>query len=183
MMKRAEKKTAMAAFGCAVLLLTLSTSARALDAAKDRRGLFWGMGFGGGGSLMLPSADAGGHVLFDLQLGAGVSKHVTLGFDVDVAIVIFEGVNNTIITPGPEINFFLGDSGLFVRGGVGVAMSVVKAGNDSDFAIGFDVGAGFGWEFFANTNLALGVAAEVDYIVRQGQDLMMFGFMFDLKYY
>ena len=47
----------------------------------------------------------------------------------------------------------------------------------------YDAGTGFGWEFFANSNLALALAGEVDYIVRRGQDIVMFGFMFNLKYY
>lgn len=162
---------------------SVSTPAEALDAAKDRRGLFWGMGFGGGGAVAVPANDMGGHVLIDLQLGAGVSKHLTLGFDTDVVIMLFDAQKNFLFTPGPELNWFIGDTGFFLRAGLGAAMSIVKVGNDEDFTIGFDAGVGFGWEFFANTNLALGLALEADYVVREGQDLTMFGFMFDLKYY
>ncbi len=183
MIFRSMKTTALCSLGIIGLLLTFSGPAEALDGAKDRRGLFWGMGFGGGGAVAVPSADMGGHVLFDLQLGAGVTRHLTLGLDTDVVIMLFDGRQNYIITPGPELNYFFGDTGFFVRGGVGAAMSIVKVGNDSDFTIGFDAGVGIGWEFFANNNLALGLALETDYIVREGQDLMMFGFMFDLKYY
>jgi hypothetical protein len=165
------------------IVLLVSGSAAALDAAKDRRGLFWGMGFGGGGAVGVPSREAGGEINFDLQLGAGVSQQVTLDFDIDILTIIFDGTRNVIINPGPEVNYFFGDTGFYIRGGLGAAMSIVRTGDENDFVIGFDAGAGFGWEFFANTNLAIGIAGEGDYIVRKGDDLAIFGFMFELKYY
>lgn len=155
----------------------------ALDGAKDRRGLFWGMGFGGGGAVLIPESKAGGEINFDLQLGAGVTQYATLAFDVDIYTVIFDEQRNVIINPGPEINYFFGESGIFVRANLGAAMNIVRVGNKSDFSIGFDAGVGFGWEFFANTNLAIGVALEADYIVRRDDDLTMFGFMFSMRYY
>ncbi len=166
-----------------VAITTVAGTVLALDGAKDRRGLFWGMGFGGGGAVVVSGGDTGGEVNFDIQLGAGVSNNLTSDFDIDIYTIIFKGQRQVIINPGPEINYFFGDTGLFIRGAFGAAMNIINVGNDSDFLLGFDVGFGLGWEFFANTNLALGLAAEADYIVRQGEDLALFGFMFGLRYY
>jgi hypothetical protein len=173
-----------AAVIAAVFLFSAHTAA-ALDAAKDRRGLFWGMGVGGNGSVAIPGSDVGGGFNFDIQLGAGASQHLTLGLDVDVIGVYFESQQNIIFCPGPELNYFILDTGLFIRAGVAAALSLVKNKNEHDtvFDGGFDAGIGFGWEFFANTNLALGIALEADYMLRNDKDLVMFGFMFDLKYY
>lgn len=166
-----------------LVLFAVSSSALALDGFKDRRGLFWGMGFGGGGIVGIPSGDVGGHVLIDLQLGAGATQNLTLCLDTDVLIGIFDDQRNFVFTPGPEVNYFFGATGFFVRAGVGAAMSVVNVRNTNDFNIGFDSGLGFGYEFFANTNLSIGAALEADYIVREGDDLVWFGFMVGLRYY
>jgi hypothetical protein len=179
----AAKRAALSITGLVALLMFVSSKTHALDAAKDRQGLFWGMGFGGGGALTVPEAAMGGYILFDLQLGAGVTRNLTLSLDTDVVVMLFDARKNAVITPGPEITYVFGDTGLFVRGGLGVAMCIVRVGDRRDFTVGFDAGAGFGWEFFANNNLALGLALEADYIVRNGQDFSMFGFMFNLKYY
>ena len=165
------------------MLIVLSVPAQALDGFKDRRGLFWGMGFGGGGIVAIPPGDTGGHILIDLQLGAGATQNLTLSFDTDVLVGLFEHERNFIFTPGPEVNYFFGSTGFFVRAGVGAAMSILNVNNANDFSIGFDSGVGFGYEFFVNSNLSLGVALETDYILRQGDDLLWFGFMFGLKYY
>ncbi len=177
-------KTASAVF-FAMLLFSLSSTVFALDAAKDRRGLFWGMGIGGNGTVSIPGADVGGGFNFDIQLGAGASQHLTLGLDVDVIGVYFDFQQNIVFCPGPEINYFFGDTGLFLRGGLAAALSVVKdeSRRDAEFSAGFDVELGFGWEFFANTNLAVGIALEADYMLRNNNDFVMVGFMFDLKYY
>ena len=141
------------------------------------------MGFGGGGIVAVPGGDVGGHILFDLQLGAGATQNLTLSFDTDVLIGLFDGHKNFIFTPGPEVNYFFGDTGFFIRGGIGAAMSIINENNSNDFSIGFDSGVGFGYEFFANSNLSIGGSVEADYILRQRYDLVWFGFMFGLKYY
>jgi hypothetical protein len=177
------KNTLLIPLAVFAVLTSASAPAHALDGYQDRRGLFWGMGFGGGGIVLVPPGDMGGHILFDLQLGAGVTQNLTLNFDTDVLIGIFEGQRNYIFTPGPEVNYFFGSTGFFVRGGIGAAMSIVNVNNTNDFSIGFDAGVGFGYEFFANSNLSLGAAVETDYILRQGDDVVWFGFMVGLKYY
>jgi hypothetical protein len=185
------KKTSAALF--AAIFFFGASSASALDAAKDRRGLFWGMGMGGNGSLSIPGPDVGGGFNFDIQLGAGATKNLTLSLDVDVIGVYLESQQNIIFCPGPELNYFFGETGLFIRVGLAAALSLVQEdetdsfGNTTDngveFGAGFQAGGGFGWEFFANTNLALGIAVEVDYMLRNVNDFVMFGFMFNMKYY
>jgi hypothetical protein len=170
----------------ATLFLLNAKSAEALDAAKDRRGLFWGMGFGGNGDISIDDeTQAGGGFNFDIQLGGGATRNLTLALDVDVTGVFFEKQQNIIFCPGPEINYFFGETGFFIRAGLAAVLSLVKVDGvkDDDFRAGFEAGAGFGWEFFVNSNLALGAALELDYMVRSKNDLMMFGFMFNLKYY
>lgn len=170
----------------ATLFLLNAKTAEALDAAKDRRGLFWGMGFGGNGDISIDDeTEVGGGFNFDVQLGGGATRNLTLALDVDVAGVFFEHQQNIIFCPGPEINYFFGETGIFIRVGLAAVLSLVKMDGvkDDEFRAGFEVGAGVGWEFFVNSNLTLGVALELDYMVRNKNDLMMFGFMFNLKYY
>jgi hypothetical protein len=167
----------------ATLFLLTAGAANALDAAKDRRGPFWGMGLGGNGDLSIPGKDVGGGFTFDIQLGAGATRNLTLSLDVDVTGVFFESQQNIIFCPGPELNYFFGDTGLFIRAGLAAALSLVWTGNTNDFYGGFEAGIGFGWEFFANTDLALGIAFEADYMLRTENDIAMFGFMLNMKYY
>jgi len=141
------------------------------------------MGFGGGGAVAIPAGEAGGDIVFDLQLGAGATRHLTVDFDIDIYTILFNGERNVIINPGPELSYFFGETGIFLRGGLGAAMNVIRVGNASEFEIGFDVNAGVGWEFFANNNLALGFCIEGDYIIRKMDDIAMFGFVFGLRYY
>lgn len=175
-----EKKVALIG---AMIILFNAVDASALDAAYDRRGPFWGMGIGGAGDLAIPGANVGGSATFDFQLGAGATKNLTLSLDVDVTGAFFESESNLIFCPGPELNYFFGESGIFLRFGVAAAISVVWVGEQNEVQGGFQAGAGFGWEFFANTDLAVGAALEVDYMLRSGNDLVMFGMMFNMKYY
>ncbi len=167
----------------ALVFFANAPEVNALDAAEDRRGPFWGMGLGGNGDVSFPGADVGGGFTFDIQLGAGATRHLTLSLDIDVTGVFFDGQRNIIFCPGPELNYFFGETGIFIRFGVAAAISLAWVGNENDVQGGFQSGAGFGWEFFANTNLAVGAAFEVDYMLRSGNDLTMFGVMFDMKYY
>ena len=175
-----KKRIALVA---ALAFMLHGSSVFALDAAEDRRGPFWGMGLGGNGDVSIPGADVGGGFTFDIQVGAGATKHLTLALDIDVTGVFLDGQQNIIFCPGPELNYFFGDTGIFIRFGLAAAVSLVWVGAENDVQGGFQAGAGFGWEFFANTNLAVGTALEFDYMLRSGNDLMMFGFMFDMKYY
>jgi hypothetical protein len=51
------------------------------------------------------------------------------------------------------------------------------------FDVGFDTGAAVGWEFFASSNVAVGLNLGVDYVFVRPENLLMVGFAMTLKYY
>jgi hypothetical protein len=182
-------------FCLTMALTTICQSAFALDSYQDRRGVFWGIGIGGGGAFPISNDDPGGAVLFDIQIGGGANKNLTLSLDLDFSFQLLEDHKNFFITPGPELNYFFGETGLFIRAGLGMALNFVfidedksaqvpgEGLDDSDFRIGFDGSLGIGWEFFTNSNLAVGIAAEGDYVVIEGIDIAVVGFLLSLKHY
>ncbi len=171
------------ALGVLALVTAIGAPAMALDAYQDRRGFFWGMGLGGGGAFQ--DGDPGGAILFDFQLGGGATKNLTLCMDIDIWFHLMDNHKNLLITPGPEVNYFFGDTGIFIRGGIGMALTTtwIDKPDDTKFKIGFDGSVGAGWEFFANSNLAMGLAMEGDYVVIKGYDIISVGFSFSLKHY
>ena len=175
-------------------ILLLSVPALALDGYQDRRGFFGGIGFGGGG--VFAGSEPGGGIVFDFQLGGGATQNLTVALDTDLSIHILEHSRNLLLTPGPEVNYFFGETGIFARVGIGMALTFswfedtdfeIPAGgkkpDDTDFRLGFDGSLGVGWEFFVNSDLALGLAFEGDYVVLNGDDIASFGFSFGLKHY
>jgi hypothetical protein len=89
-----------------------------------------------------------------------------------------------MITPGPEVNYYFGDTGLFLRGGAGAAMTMIWPDEaDFNFKVGLDVGLGFGWEFFFTSKTALGLVMEGDYIVLSGDDIGMVSFSMFFRFY
>ncbi|MCP4675895.1 MAG: hypothetical protein GY854_10395 [Deltaproteobacteria bacterium] len=180
--------------GALVLVVAIGSPAGALDAYQDRSGFFSGVGLGGGGAFQ--GGDPGGALLLDFQLGGGASKNLTLDLDLDLCFQLMDKHRNFLITPGPEINYFFGETGIFIRGGIGMALVFTwfddpkedipaggKEPENNDFNIGFDASIGVGWEFFANSNLAVGLAVEADYVVLKGDDIIGVGFSIGLKYY
>lgn len=181
-------------WGCVVCVLTNSSPAAALDAHQDRRGFFGGVGLGGGG--VFSGSEPGGGILFDFQLGGGATRQLTLCLDTDLWIHVLEKNRNMLLTPGPEINYYFGDTGVFVRVGVGVALTFSwyesayfevppggKKPDNNDFRVGFDGSLGVGWEFFVGSNFALGIAVEADYVVLSGDDIASIGFSLGLRHY
>ena len=158
MMNISSIKKLTPALGALVLIVVVSSPARALDAYQDRRGFFSGVGIGGGGAFQ--DGDPGGSLLLDFQLGGGATKQLTLALDIDLCFQLMDKHNNFLVTPGPEINYFFGETGIFIRGGVGMALTFTsydavkgdissggKKPENSDFNIGFDGSVGVGWEF------------------------------------
>lgn len=195
--------TRYAAAGAALaVLMTAASAASALDAYQDRRGIYAGVGLGGGAAFQ--DGEPGGGVLLDLQIGGGATKRITLALDVDFWFQLMDRHDNWMITPGPEVTFFITD-GLFVRAGVGMALTIIRAGDDdeisagahtapvqtggektweNDFTIGFDGALAVGWEFFANSNLAIGLALEGDYVsLIDHPDVIVASFGLSLKHY
>ena len=109
--------------------------------------------------------------------------------DFDLWFHLMDQNNNFLFTPGPEVNYFFGETGLFVRAGVGMALTWVwikdaePGEEDKDFLIGFDSSVGFGWEFFGSSNTALALAVEGDYVLLKGDDIASVAFAFNVKFY
>ena len=142
------------------------------------------MGLGGGGAFRVPSGDVGGEGIYDFQLGGGATSQLILSLDTDISVLGFENEIDLSIVPGPEVTYFFGQTGLFLRGGLGAALTVVWIdGASGDFGAGFDFDVGFGWEFFVNSDLAIGLALEAGYTVQQGNDNVLVGFMIGFKHY
>lgn len=186
MKKISIPKLTAAMLGAAMLVMIFSSQAYALDAYQDRRGFFAGIGTGGG--VAIQGGNPGGAIMFDLQLGGGATKNLTLALDTDLWIQIMDGYNNIVLTPGPEVNYFFGDTGMFIRGGIGMALDFIKYDPEPDnadkFKIGIDAGIGLGWEFFAGSDIAVGLALESDYVVlMDGDDIITVNFAIGLKYY
>jgi hypothetical protein len=165
------------------ILACIATPALGLDKYQDRKGLFFGMGLGGGGAFRVPSGDMGGEGLLDFQLGAGATSNLTLSLDTDIGVLGFEDEVDLAIVPGPEIAYFFGQTGLFLRGGLGAALTVAWVNESADFIAGFDVDLGFGWEFFVNSDFAMGLALEAGYTVLSDDDTVTVGFMIGFKNY
>ncbi len=165
------------------LLLTAATNVNALDAYQDRKGVFGGFGLGGG--LAFDGGEPGGGGVLDLQLGGGATKNITLAMDVDFWLQADENDTRFLITPGPELTYFFGDTGLFLRPGIAAALVMVwPEDEDFDFRAGVDIALGFGWEFFIGANIALGLTLEGEYIVMpSADDLASVGVLFTLKRY
>ncbi len=195
-MKKSSTTTRLAlALGALVLAVAVGTPASALDAYQDRRGFFSGVGLGGGGAFR--GGDPGGALLLDFQLGGGATKNLTFDMDLDLWFHLMDNQKNMLITPGPEVNYFFGDTGIFIRAGIGMALTFTwwdggqddgagdggKETENNDFNIGFDGSIGAGWEFFANSDIAVGLAVEGDYIVLRGDDIISVGFLVSLKHY
>lgn len=185
-------KSTWLALTAVVIFVGIASPAQALDAYRDRRGFFAGLGLGGGGAFQ--DGSPGGALLFDFQLGGGASENLTFALDTDIWFHLMDEHNNFLLTPGPEVNYFFGDSGVFVRAGIGMALTWVRLDidedipgaeglDDTDFTIGFDSSVGVGWEFFGSSNWAFGLALEGDYIVLKGDDIFSVGFAVNLKYY
>ncbi len=166
------------------VVTTAGTGAHALQTYQDRKGLFFGMGIGGGGVFGIPSGDVGGEGIYDLQLGGGATSNLTLALDTDISVIGFADEITLAIIPGPELTYFFGETGLYLRGGLGAALTVVWVdGGSGEFNAGFDADVGFGWEFFVRARFAMYLGLEAGYTVLQGDDHVNVGFMIGFKNY
>ncbi len=176
------KKQVVCWIGAMVVVTAIAGSANALDAYRDRRGMFGGIGFGGGAAIQ--GGEAGGGGLVDFQIGAGATKNLTICLDVDLWLHATGYDLKFLVTPGPEVNYYFGDTGLFIRGGAGAAMTMIWPDEgDFDFKVGLDLGLGFGWEFFFTSKSAMGLVMEGDYILIIGDDIGMISFSMYFRFY
>jgi hypothetical protein len=188
-MKSSKVSLMAMALAASLTALTFAGEASALDASKDRRGAFAGLGVGGG--VAVEDGEPAGALMWDAQLGGGATNNLTLALDVDFWLQWYEHHRNFMVSPGPEVSYFIGDTGLYAQLGIGVGLKtrvfeerdIATVEDTREFDAGFDVGAAFGWEFFLSSNVALGLSIHADYVVIRPENLLMAGFSMALKYY
>jgi hypothetical protein len=178
------KKQVVCWFGAMAVLTTIAGSANALEAYRDRRGFFGGFGLGGG--AVFQGGETGGGGVLDFQLGAGATKNLTVCLDVDTWIQAMGYDVKLMVTPGPEVNYYFGDTGLFIRGGAGAAITMIWPDDpveDFKLLVGLDLNLGFGWEFFFTGKSAMGLVMEGDYVLLSGDDIGMLSFSMFFRFY
>lgn len=158
------------ALACVMLL---SSSAFALDGYADRKGVFVGLGVGGGvGAVATDDASVTNGLGDGRKLG--LSLHGILGGGVNKNILLALGVNTWIRTTEQGSheyshqhwnflangNFFLLD-GLYIDAGAGLAYADFDASIGDSVTnyseMGLAVRAGLGYEYFINGTHALGL--------------------------
>lgn len=160
----------------ALMVIGLAGEAFALDGYRDRKGMFYGLSLGGGSAT--PDTD-GAESRLGIHLrgrvGGGINKHVTLDGELgwryqsteeDAAFGEYT-VSETFLTMFVGGNFFVID-GLYIRAFGGLSHLIQSFEYDGTFVNGFDddsytglgVGAGLGYEFFASSDLAIGIGGD-----------------------
>ena len=140
------------------------TQALALDGYRDRRGIFYGFGLGGGQTKVDVSGSKGrlGHNL-RFRIGGGVNKTLTLDAEIGLHSASYTestvDMERTISTFGIGGNSFIND-GLYLRLAFGMAEFTQDSDISSDTETGLFVGGGVGYEFFANADLAIGLGVD-----------------------
>lgn len=154
-----------------MLVLGLAGEALALDGFRDRRGLYFGLNLAGGAGQAVAGdvkSDRNLGLSVGARVGGGVNRRLTLDFSVDgyfqtrndeIAGVTRE-VDTTLLSGMIGGSFFLID-GIYLRGMGGLAQASTTVGKVENDEVGLGLGAGAGYEFFANSDLAIG--AGVDY--------------------
>ena len=170
---------AVAALG----LLSQAADAAALDGYRDRKGAFMGLGVGGGAAIQ--GGDVGGEAGFDLEVGGGAAKWLTLSLDLDTRKQHISGSTNWMFVPGVQVDLFILNA-LFVEAGVGIAFVFPDEAlmPDDDFAMGFDGMLGVGYEFFVGSDVAIDLGLEGDIIAIDGMDnVFTVGIWLGFRYY
>lgn len=153
--RTANSRAALIAGATAVVLCATGSQAFALDAYRDRTGLFYGgnLGFGAGKPDTAGAENKAG-LNFGGRVGGGINQNLTLDFDLGMTRQL--GVSNSLLTGFVGANVFpAGD--LYVRLMGGIAYASFE---DVDGSTGFGAGAGVGYEFWANADMAVGVGVD-----------------------
>lgn len=148
-----ETRSGTWALAAAAAVLLSAADASALDAYRDRRGLLYGASLGFGGSKAdVEGADREIGVNLRGRVGGGVTETLTLDAELGLHKVFEDKADANVFTGMLGANLFLIE-GVYVRAMAGMAHFSPKAG-ESQTGIGF--GGGVGYEFFANSDLAIG---------------------------
>lgn len=154
--------------------LCVSSNAFALDAYQDRRGLFAGVGLGGGpGAASVDNvADITGlddgrqmGLHFNVLVGGGITERLTGAAEASWWIRTVQlgerHLDHQHFSFMPVVSFFLFE-GLHLKGGAGLAYASFDAERSGVSVhhyreMGLAAKAGAGWEFFLNGTVAAGV--------------------------
>lgn len=164
----------------ALMVIGLAGEAFALDGYRDRKGMFYGMSLGGGSATIdvKDNDDSKLGVHLRGRLGGGINKHLTLDGELgwryqstEKDILGGEATfSETFLTMYVGGSFFVFD-GLYIRAFGGLAHVIMASefdasapgvtfeDGDKSFT-GLGVGAGLGYEFFASSDLAIGIGAD-----------------------
>lgn len=159
----------MKRFNLSIIVTTICLlfvgQALALDGYRDRRGLFYGVGFGGG-QTKADTDGADSHIGYNFRarIGGGIDKNLTLDAELGLNTVSYSqsgvDVEQNVSTVAIGGNLFVRD-GLYLRLQGGIAeLSVSADGNNGDTETGLFLGGGAGYEFFANADLAIGLGVD-----------------------
>ena len=149
------KKQHVIAFASLILTMLVS-DAMALDGYRSRSGILYGLQVGGGASKTDESGDDtrfGYHV--GARLGGGLNENLTLDASLNYRSDNKDDSDRSMSTLLLGGNYFIVD-GLFLRGEAGLATFNRSEPNNDTSTTGYSLGAGFGYEFFVNSDLALG---------------------------
>lgn len=156
-----------------LLTLTLSQSAFALDGYQDRRGLFAGVGVGGGVGLVdvdtnaSTGIDQGRKLGLHLNgmVGGGVTDWLVLGGEANwwarTAYIGDNALSHNHMSFNTVANLFLLE-GLFIEGGGGLAYAIFDTQGPSVDTLryqelGLALKGGAGFEMFVNSQIAIGM--------------------------
>lgn len=174
-----------------LIVLTLAGQAFALDAWRDRRGLLFGLGIGGGiGQVHADAGDGDSEVgvNFRARVGGGLNEKLTLDFDFGMHFQSGEvgpvDVSTQLTSGLVAANFFVMD-GLYLRGmgGMGHISSEPEGKGEGDSEAGLGLGFGAGYEFFANADLAIGGGADYRYFFFDDAEFSLIGFGITATWY
>jgi len=145
------------AFAAAALLLPGTASA--LDAYRDRTGLYYGGGLGfGAGKSDDDGAETKAGLNLSGRIGGGINENLTLDFTMGLTKQL--DIDNTLISGFVGTNLFVaGDFSVRLMGGIAHASL-----DGADGETGFGAGAGLGYEFWANADLAVGVGVDYQHL-------------------
>ena len=155
----------------ALVILTWAAPAEAIDAWRDRRGLFAGLSFGGGqAASTFTNSDTEDRTRMGLVFGGKIGGGITKWLTADLELLCWtrsEEVENTSTSSTHLSTFLAGNlfllDGIYLKGGGGLAQAWLETYNKTDKGLsersdlGWGFMAGLGYEFFVNADLALSV--------------------------
>jgi len=157
---------------CALTIMSISSSAFALDGYADRRGLFSGIGLGGGVGLVesengSTGIDQGRKLGMHMSaiVGGGASEHIVVGGEANwwarTAQIGTRNLSHHHLSFNAIADVFILD-GFYLEGGGGLAYTIFDAERSGQQIIryqelGLAVKGGAGFEFFVNSQVAIGM--------------------------